>query len=61
MSIWPIARTAPYTMPITDSVSTTGVNHLAAPGNSSRQNRSMPYVPTLSSTPTSSTAAPAGA
>ena len=48
-------------MPTTESVSTTGVNHFAASGNSSRQKRSMPYVPTLSSTPTSSTAAPAGA
>ena len=45
-------------MPITDSVRTSGVKHLAAPGNSSRQYRIMPNVPTLSSTPTSSTAAP---
>ena len=35
---------------------TTGVAHLAASGNSGRQNRIIPKVPTLSSTPTSSTA-----
>ena len=35
---------------------TTGVAHWLASGNSCRQNRIMPYVPTLSSTPTSSTA-----
>ncbi len=61
MSVCPMATIAPYTMPITLSAITSGVKNLAASGNSSRQKRSMPYVPTLSSTPTSSTAAPAGA
>src|SRR6266567_3604329 len=52
---------APYKIPITDSVMTSGVKYLAPLGNSSKQYRSMPNVPTLSSTPTSSTAAPGGA
>ena len=37
---------------------TSGVKYLDAPGNSSRQYRSIPNVPTLSSTPTRSTAEP---
>src|ERR1700742_1254285 len=61
MSCWPMATMAPYKIPITASVSTSGVKYLAPDGNSSKQYRSMPYVPTLSSTPTSSTAAPGGA
>ena len=48
-------------IPITDSVMTSGVKYFAPLGNSSKQYRSMPNVPTLSSTPTSSTAAPGGA
>ena len=47
-------------MPITASAMTTGAAHCEASGNSGRQNRSMPKVPTLSSTPTSSTAPPGG-
>src|SRR6202043_160338 len=58
MSCWPMATTAPYKTPITDSVMTSGVKYFAPAGNSSQQYRSMPNVPTLSSTPTSSTAAP---
>src|SRR5256886_17629491 len=45
-------------IPITARVMTSGVKYLAPLGNSSKQYRSMPNVPTLSSTPTSSTAAP---
>ena len=45
-------------MPITASARTSGVKYFDAAGNSSRQYRMMPNVPTLSSTPTSSTAAP---
>src|SRR5690606_5372922 len=48
-------------MLMTDSTMIGVVNALEASGNSSRQKRSMPNVPTLSSTPASSTAAPAGA
>src|SRR2546421_11554697 len=48
-------------IPITDSVITSGVKYFAPDGNSSKQYRSIPNVPTLSSTPTSSTAAPGGA
>src|SRR5438270_507620 len=48
-------------IPITARVMTSGVKYLAPLGNSSKQYRSMPNVPTLSSTPTSSTAAPGGA
>src|SRR5580692_7627203 len=58
MSAWPMATIAPYKMPITASVMTSGVKYLDAEGNSSRQYLIMPNVPTLSSTPTSSTAAP---
>src|SRR5271169_1281882 len=58
MSCWPMATMAPYKIPITDSVMTSGVKYLAPAGNSSQQYRSMPNVPTLSSTPTSSTAVP---
>src|ERR1700722_20859554 len=58
MSAWPMATIAPYKMPITASVMTSGVKYLDADGNSSRQYRIMPNVPTLSSTPTRSTAAP---
>ena len=61
MSAWPMATTAPYKIPITASVMTSGVKYFAPDGNSSKQYRSMPNVPTLSSTPTSSTAAPGGA
>ena len=56
-----MATMAPYKIPITDSVMTSGVKYLAPLGNSSKQYRSMPNVPTLSSTPTSRTAAPGGA
>ena len=56
-----MATMAPYKIPITDSVMTSGVKYFAPDGNSSKQYRSMPNVPTLSSTPTSSTAAPGGA
>src|SRR5580698_2630221 len=58
ISCWPIATIAPYKMPITASVMTSGVKYLAPSGNRSKQYRSMPNVPTLSSTPTSSTAPP---
>src|SRR5580700_10782799 len=58
MSCWPMATMAPYKTAITDSVMTSGVKYLAPAGNSSQQYRSIPKVPTLSSTPTSSTAAP---
>src|SRR5215467_11158479 len=58
MSAWPIATTAPYKTPMTASVRISGVKYLDAAGNSSRQYLIMPNVPTLSSTPTSSTAAP---
>src|ERR1700746_2182766 len=61
MSAWPMATTAPYKIPITASVMTSGGKYFAPDGNSSKQYRSMPNVPTLSSTPTSSTAAPGGA
>src|SRR6266702_394950 len=61
MSAWPIATMAPYRTPITASVMTSGVKYFAPFGNSSKQYRSIPNVPTLSSTPTSSTAAPGGA
>src|ERR1700747_3605190 len=61
MDCWPMATMAPYKIPITDSVMTSGVKYFAPDGNSSKQYRSMPNVPTLSSTPTSSTAAPGGA
>src|SRR5689334_24856419 len=61
MDCWPMATMAPYKIPITDSVMTSGVKYFAPLGNSSKQYRSMPNVPTLSSTPTSSTAAPGGA
>src|ERR1700749_3554772 len=61
MDCWPIATMAPYKIPITDSVMTSGVKYFAPLGNSSKQYLSMPNVPTLSSTPTSSTAAPGGA
>ena len=40
------------------STRTTGVKYLDASGNSGRQSRIMPNVPTLSRTPTSSTAVP---
>ena len=43
---------------MTASVMTSGVKYFAPAGNSSKQYRSIPNVPTLSSTPTSSTAAP---
>ena len=56
-----MATMAPYKIPITDSVMTSGVKYFAPLGNSSKQYRSMPNVPTLSSTPTSSTAVPGGA
>src|SRR5260370_34967894 len=52
---------APYRIPITASVMTSGVKYFAPVGNSSKQYRSIPNVPTLSSTPTSSTPAPGGA
>src|SRR5215467_11589256 len=58
MSAWPIATTAPYRTPMTASVRISGVKYLDAAGNSCRQYLIMPNVPTLSSTPTSSTAAP---
>src|ERR1700750_2946750 len=58
MSVWPMATIAPYKMPITDRVRTSGAKYLAADGNSSTQYRIMPNVPTLSSTQTSSTAPP---
>src|SRR3954469_19341658 len=45
-------------MLITASVTTTGVAHFDASGNSSRQNRTIPYVPILSRTLTSSTDVP---
>src|SRR5438445_424392 len=61
MAAGPMATMAPYRIPITDSVMTSGVKYFAPDGNSSKQYRSMPNVPTLSSTPTSSTAAPGGA
>src|SRR5436190_1838201 len=61
MDCWPMATMAPYKIPITDSVMTSGVKYFAPDGNSSKQYRSLPNVPTLSSTPTSSTAAPGGA
>src|ERR671932_129944 len=60
-SVWPIATRAPYTIDTSARTRTTGVAHLAAPGNSGRQNRIMPNVPTLSSTPMSSTATAGGA
>jgi len=60
-SVCPIASSAPYTIETTASTRTTGVAHLAAPGNSGRQKRIMPNVPTLSSTPTSRTATGGGA
>ena len=58
MSAWPIATIAPYRIPMTASVRISGVKYRAADGKSSRQYRIIPNVPTLSSTPTSSTAAP---
>src|SRR6516162_8115915 len=58
MSRWPMATIAPYRIPTTAMTSTSGVKYWAADGNSSRQYRIIPNVPTLSSTPTSSTAAP---
>src|SRR5215471_2718082 len=58
MSAWPIATTAPYSTPMTASVRISGVKYRDAAGNSSRQYLIMPNVPTLSNTPTSSTAAP---
>src|SRR5699024_7009388 len=61
MDGWPIATTAPYKIPITDSGMTSGGKYLAPLGNSSKQYRSMANVPSLSSTPTSSAAAPGGA
>lgn len=36
-SVWPIATTAPYTMPITASVMINGRNVIDASGNSCRQ------------------------
>src|ERR1700745_4375174 len=61
MDCWPMATMAPYKIPITASVMTSGVKYFAPDGNSSKQYRTLPNVPTLSSTPTSSTAAPGGA
>src|SRR5215831_20943163 len=58
MSVWPIATIAPYKMPTTARTMTRGVKYREAAGNSSRQYRIIPNVPILSSTPTSSTAAP---
>src|SRR5271166_1677128 len=49
---------APYNVPITASVMTSGVKYLAPAGNSPKQYRSMPNVPTLSITPSIMTAAP---
>ena len=54
----PIAMNAPYRMLMIASVTTTGVAQREASGNSSRQNRIIPKVPTLSSTLTSSTEVP---
>src|SRR6202166_3845964 len=56
-----MATMAPYKIPITDSVMTSGVKYSAPAGTKSKQYRSIPNVPTLSSTPTSRTAAPGGA
>src|ERR1700739_320286 len=53
-----MATTAPYRVPITASVMTSGVNHFAPAGNSSQQYRIMPNVPTLSIMPSISTAVP---
>ncbi len=58
MSSWPMARNAPYTIEIRASVTTTGVAHCDASGKSPRQKRSIPNVPILSSTQTSSTLVP---
>src|SRR5882757_3022995 len=48
-------------MPITERINTIGAKYRDAAGNSGRQYRRKPNVPTLSSTPTSSAAPPAGA
>ena len=56
MLVWPIATTAPYNVAITASVITSVVKYFAPTGNSSKQYRSMPNVPTLSITPSISTA-----
>ena len=53
MSPCPMATRAAYTTLTTARVTTTGAAHRAASGNSGRQSRIMPKVPTLSSTPTS--------
>src|SRR6476620_9528948 len=46
---------------MTDRISTMGAKYRDASGNNGRQYRRKPNVPTLSSTPTSSTAPPIGA
>src|ERR1700750_2376632 len=46
---------------MTDRISTIGAKYRDASGNNGRQYRRKPNVPTLSSTPTSSTAPPIGA
>ena len=61
MSLCPIASSAAYRMPTTASTSTNGAKNRDASGNSGRQYRRKPNVPTLSRTPTSSTAPPMGA
>src|SRR2546421_4703867 len=48
-------------IPTSASASASGAKYFEAFGNSGRQYRRMPKVPTLSRTPTSSAAAPAGA
>ena len=48
-------------MPISASAKPSGAKYRDASGNSGRQYRRIPNVPTLSSTPTSNAAAPAGA
>src|SRR4029078_11670111 len=59
MSSWPIATSAPYTIEIRARVTTTGVAQTEASGRIPRQMRTIPKVPILSSTHTSSTLAPA--
>src|SRR5688572_17881891 len=61
MSSCTIATSDPYTIPITESSSTVGVQSATAAGNSGNAKRRKPYVPIFSSTPASTTEPAVGA